>query len=985
MTSITLFILWAPLALAQTVGLEDILEPLDPETSSLATGVSADGSVVVGWIERNSVAMAYRWTEAGGLRELGVLPGGRGSFATAVSADGAVVVGWSQVQEHTESFRWTETGGLESLGPFPGAFGDSAARAVSADGSIIVGEGYVSIVTPRGGCLCPEAYRWTRETGFVPLGLLAGGSSSHATGVSADGSVLAGIAETIDELGSQSWEVFLWTEADGLKGLGPFPRNASLFSQIRISGDGKRVAGAVDLGVFLWTEELGFQIFEGLSPYRFSCYGDDCFAFSADGSTIAWGGEPAVLWDSLHGLRYLVDELGNYGATSRGWRLSNMGGLSADGKVLVGTAETPDGRLRTWRIRFEGCRDPQEVPAITGVPEIAVAALSTVDLDGSASTSGPGEAAPVMSYEWRVESGLADVVGLTDEARLRVRGREGGGPVRVSLTVDDGECANPATREVEFQFCSQDRIGLNASFSELCPFPRANEILLSGDGLVLVAVEWFSEISGYHPRSFVWTRTGGLVEIQSAPDRAFFIRARAVSRDGSVVVGEYAPSPCCPPDAFRWTAQEGFSDLGAQLDSRVNTSARGIDAAGKLIVGTLSFPGFDPLEYSPVVWSVDGQYGEIAIGPLSGGFGFSEVTNLSADGSAVFFLASQALIPSYAVSSFRWTETEGARSLGAGPRVSAVSSDGARAVGTAQTARGPEAVLWSEERGIESLVDPTEAFPTSAARGITADGRVVVGSRTDADGAEEATSWSEEVGLRPLRDLFERDHGLDLSGWRLTSAQSVSDDGLTIVGFGQNPGGAEVVWLADLDLCGDPAEVASIEGLPEETVRPGDELTLDGSRSSAGSHDDLPITLAWEIASGPGEILGAHDHSSVRVRAAGVGSISVRLTVDDGRCANSGVAEATIEVAPVPAGNWLLCDSNGDGANDISDPVFTLRRLFLGGPESQCPPSADCNSDGRNDLSDAVFNLRALFGADAAPLAPYPECAVFEGCARACR
>jgi probable HAF family extracellular repeat protein len=63
-------------------------------STSWALGVSADGSVVVGWAASNLVDQypAFRWTAAGGMQNLGMLGGNR-SWADGVSADGSVVVG----------------------------------------------------------------------------------------------------------------------------------------------------------------------------------------------------------------------------------------------------------------------------------------------------------------------------------------------------------------------------------------------------------------------------------------------------------------------------------------------------------------------------------------------------------------------------------------------------------------------------------------------------------------------------------------------------------------------------------------------------------------------------------------------------------------------------------------------------------------------------------------------------------------------------
>ena len=118
-----------------------------------ALGVSADGSVVVGSSKSASSGgtgrtEAFRWTQATGMVGLGVLPGGYfSSSALGVSADGSVVVGYSDSEN--EAFIWNSTQGMRSLQQvLTNDYGLDLtgwflyqANAISADGLTVVGYG----------------------------------------------------------------------------------------------------------------------------------------------------------------------------------------------------------------------------------------------------------------------------------------------------------------------------------------------------------------------------------------------------------------------------------------------------------------------------------------------------------------------------------------------------------------------------------------------------------------------------------------------------------------------------------------------------------------------------------------------------------------------------------------------------------------------------------------------------------------------------
>ncbi len=171
-------------------------------TIGVALGVSADGGVVVGSGLGQAGLRPFRWDEEGGMTELATLRDGSGD-AFAITPDGNRIVGVSSF----EATVWDSDGVPVGLGDLPRGDFSSEARAVSADGSTIVGFG-----TSRRG---PTAFYWTEASGMVGLGDLAGGAhDSVATAVSADGSVIAGRA--YDSSGDVA---FVWNESSGMRSL----------------------------------------------------------------------------------------------------------------------------------------------------------------------------------------------------------------------------------------------------------------------------------------------------------------------------------------------------------------------------------------------------------------------------------------------------------------------------------------------------------------------------------------------------------------------------------------------------------------------------------------------------------------------------------------------------------------------------------------------------------------------------------------------
>ena len=71
-------------------------------------------------------------------------------------------------------------------------------------------------------------------------------------------------------------------------------------------------------------------------------------------------------------------------------------------------------------------------------------------------------------------------------------------------------------------------------------------------------------------------------------------------------------------------------------------------------------------------------------------------------------------------------------------------------------------------------------------------------------------------------------------------------------------------------------------------------------------------------------------------------------------------------------------DADSTGEIDLTDAIFTLRHLFLGGGTPPCMDAADANDSGVVDLSDAVYSLGFQFLGEAQLPSPFPGCGTDE-------
>ncbi|WP_363796442.1 autotransporter domain-containing protein [Lysobacter firmicutimachus] len=181
------------------------------------SGLSGNGDVVIGdQFERNGLFQAFRWTRQGGVqRLLGTEPSQ--TLAKAVSDDGATVVGnqMAFVANKNRAFRWTEAGGMALVPLLPGHYLNSAAD-VSGRGDRVVGTTSTSVF-PGSSNGDTFGYLWSVSGGTVLLRPLAGYHFSNALTISRDGLVVYGDSYNGGPYNSglASQEAYRWSEQTG--------------------------------------------------------------------------------------------------------------------------------------------------------------------------------------------------------------------------------------------------------------------------------------------------------------------------------------------------------------------------------------------------------------------------------------------------------------------------------------------------------------------------------------------------------------------------------------------------------------------------------------------------------------------------------------------------------------------------------------------------------------------------------------------------
>ena len=349
---------------------------------------------------------------------------------------------------------WSQT--LTWLGTLGGNI--SSAHGVSADGSVVVG-----VAQDSNGFYRP--FRWTPGGGMQDLGTL-GGRHGEAVRVSPNGATIMGTASTVNSSasanitsvgflslsGDHRMHPFRWTQGSGMQNLGTFGGCCGWATGVS-ADDGVVVGWAMNASgnprAFRW-ENNQMRDLGTLGGARSMAQG-----VSADGGVVvgwaenASGNRRAFRWENNQ-----MRDLGTLGGAR-----SVAQGVSADGRVVVGLAQNASGQWRAFRWTENGIENLSQTYAnLLSGGSYFIAALEVSEdgryIVGYGYNAARGRNEGFLLDTWRVGDTNGD--GCVDDADLLAVlfafGSAGTGDTRHEDINKDGIVDDADLLEVLFNF-----------------------------------------------------------------------------------------------------------------------------------------------------------------------------------------------------------------------------------------------------------------------------------------------------------------------------------------------------------------------------------------------------------------------------------------------------------------------------------------------------------------------------------------------------
>jgi len=314
-------------AKAATATFQIITDPVNGTWSNYA--LSGDGTVMAA----NYGGEIYRWTAAGGFKDLG--HGDPNSSSIGISRDGSTIIsGYVGLRGFTSPHIWNASGLVDLGHPHNGCtkIGNSwgSGYGVSADGTVAVGLAWT--------CTAAEGFAWTPKTGNLSLGHPPGNHSSRASAISANAKTIVGFWE--DPTGPRRPVRWVGGKPDLFLG------STLLGEATAVNSNGTQIVGqsfnATGNGIaFFYSDKRGLITLGTLSHSTT----DQSVAngISDNGRVVGWSGDPfgagieAFTWTSPYGMKKLATVLNKLGARiPAGTTLTTAVSISADGSTMAG-------------------------------------------------------------------------------------------------------------------------------------------------------------------------------------------------------------------------------------------------------------------------------------------------------------------------------------------------------------------------------------------------------------------------------------------------------------------------------------------------------------------------------------------------------------------------------------------------------------------------------------------------------------------------
>jgi probable HAF family extracellular repeat protein len=300
--------------------------------NTVAQAISNDNSTIIGYLDGPGAQQAVKWVNGNAIQALGFLPGGSISVATGVSGDGSIIVGGAiDASSQTQAVRWVGNNTIENLGVLPGGF-SSSAQAISADGTTIVG---ISNDSNGGG----RAVRWVGNNGIEALDAWTAGSNfAEARFVNTNGSIIGG---DVNDLNGNTI-MARWVGNNPVEVLGVLP--GGTYSQpSAMSADGSVMIGSGDTST---SSAVPLRSVGGNQVQVLDILSGDTYGFAnavnANGSVIVgvsydsgFNGK-AVRWVGNNPVESLSNLLTAKNVDLSGWNLNVAGSINANGDIIAG-------------------------------------------------------------------------------------------------------------------------------------------------------------------------------------------------------------------------------------------------------------------------------------------------------------------------------------------------------------------------------------------------------------------------------------------------------------------------------------------------------------------------------------------------------------------------------------------------------------------------------------------------------------------------